>query len=77
MQLAGFSLMPVDLERVLPQIIQYVPYKDKGITAKLSAYNLPPFLFKKKNNKTKHKRSLDIEQGSGIYCEHHKAQISV
>lgn len=75
MQLAGLSLMPVDLERVLPQIIQYVPYKDKGITAKLSAYNQPPFLFKK--NKTKHKRSLDIEQGSGIYCEHHKAQISV
>lgn len=48
MQLAGFSLMLVDLERVLPQIIQYVPYKDKDITVKLSAYNQPPFLFKKK-----------------------------
>lgn len=76
MQLAGFSLMLVDLERVLPQIIQYVPYKDKDITVKLSAYNQPPFLFKK-NNKTKHKPSLDIEQRSGIYREHHKAQISV
>lgn len=39
--------MLVDLERVLPQIIQYVPYKDKDITVKLSAYNQPPFLFKK------------------------------
>lgn len=53
MQLAGFSLMPIDLERVLPQIIQYVPYKDKGITAKLSAYNQSPFLLKKKKQQDK------------------------
>lgn len=39
MQLAGFSLMPVDLEGAFPQIIQYVPYKDKDIPAKLSAYS--------------------------------------